>query len=65
MFKCDDCNAYFDEPDITEDHHPYGMRYAVEYWAVCPLCHSANFEYVSLNEKDDFTWNQVIWFGGR
>jgi len=57
MFKCDDCNVHFDEPDIIEEHHAFGMRSVIEYWAVCPLCHSCNFEKFSLNENSNFTWN--------
>jgi len=63
MFKCDDCDVNFDEPDIIEERHSYGMRYAVEYWAVCPVCHSCNYEYFSLNENNDFTGNWVMKVG--
>lgn len=43
MFKCYCCNATFLEPKIIEEHHPYGMGYATETFAVCPYC-GDNFE---------------------
>ena len=43
MFICRECEAIFDEPKIIEEHHPYGMTYATEEWAVCPHCESTNF----------------------
>lgn len=44
MLKCEDCSAEFEEPETIEDQHPYQNTYAVEFWAVCPCCHSVNFE---------------------
>ena len=38
MYICNDCGAVFEEPKIIEEHHPYGMGYATEYWAVCSCC---------------------------
>lgn len=38
MYICEDCGAVFEEPSVYEDHHPYGMTYAVEEWAECPKC---------------------------
>ena len=51
MLKCNDCDYEFDEPDIVEEHHPYGMRCAVEYLAVCPRCGNNDFD--ENNEKED------------
>jgi len=64
MFKCDDCGCFFDEPDIIEEHYPFGMRYVVEYWAACPLCHSSNYECVFSNKKSDYLKSGDI-IGGR
>ena len=38
MYICNECGEVFDEPKIIEEHHPYGMGYAVEEFAVCPYC---------------------------
>ena len=46
MFKCDDCNAEFEEPETVPRYHPYQESCAVEYWAVCPYCHGTNFEMI-------------------
>lgn len=43
MFKCYGCNTTFLEPKIYYEHHPYGMGYATERFAVCPRC-GDNFE---------------------
>lgn len=43
MFICRECEAIFDEPKTIEEHHPYGMTYATEYWDVCPQCESTDF----------------------
>lgn len=51
MFKCFDCGAVFDEPETYEEHHPYGMTYAVEKWAICPACRSANID--EYREEED------------
>ena len=44
MYYCEDCEEFFSEAKTVEEHHPYGMTYATEYWAVCPHCGSTNFE---------------------
>lgn len=44
MFICPECGALFEEPKIYYEHHPYGMGYADEKWAVCPECGEAGFE---------------------
>lgn len=53
MFKCEDCNSTFEEPATIEEHHQYGMSYAIEYIAVCPnsRCHSTNFEEKESEEE--------------
>lgn len=38
MFICNNCGETFEEFAIIEEHHPYGMGYAVEEWSVCPYC---------------------------
>lgn len=38
MYICNECGEVFSEPKIIEEHHPYGMGYATEDWAVCPCC---------------------------
>ena len=43
MFICNECGHIFEEPKIIEEHHPYGMGYAVEEWAVCPNCQENDF----------------------
>ena len=42
MYICEECEAVFEKPKIIEEHHPYGMTYATEYWAVCPHCESTD-----------------------
>ena len=44
MFICHECGEVFEEPKIIEEHHPYGMTYATEEWAVCPHCGENNFD---------------------
>ena len=38
MFICNYCGEVFAECKTVEEHHPYGMSYATEYWSVCPHC---------------------------
>lgn len=38
MYICNDCEEVFEEPKHIEEHHPYGMGYATETFAVCPCC---------------------------
>ena len=42
MFICKNCGEVFDEPKIYEEHHPYGMGYAIEEFAVCPYCNDTS-----------------------
>ena len=51
MWICEDCGAVFDEAKIIEEHHPYGMTYATEYWAACPHCESTNIEEARFCER--------------
>lgn len=44
MYICMDCERLFDEPEIVEERHPYGMSSAAEKWTVCPYCRSSNIE---------------------
>lgn len=44
MYICEECEKVFEEPKVLEEHHPYGMTYATEYFAVCPYCESTNYE---------------------
>ena len=44
MFICNECGELFEEPKIIEEHHPYGMGYATEEWAVCPHCKETDFQ---------------------
>lgn len=44
MYICEECGQTFEEPKIIEEHHPYGMGYAVETFAVCPNCGEAGIE---------------------
>ena len=43
MFICNNCGAIFEDCKIIEEHHPYGMGYATEEWAVCPHCEDTDF----------------------
>lgn len=43
MFYCNICETVFDECKTVEEHHPYGMSYATEYFAVCPHCGDTDF----------------------
>lgn len=40
MFICEECERLFEEPDVYEERHPYGMGYASEEFSVCPFCRS-------------------------
>ena len=53
MFKCEDCNNTFDEPETLEEKHPYQESFAVEYWAVCPCCGSVNFEEIIKEDEEE------------
>lgn len=48
MYKCIDCQAEFEEPDMEREcmseHHG---QPAYEYRAICPLCGSYDFEEVT------------------
>jgi hypothetical protein len=44
MLICNECGEVFEEPKIIEEHHPYGMTYATEHWAVCPHCEETDFQ---------------------
>lgn len=44
MYICNDCEQIFEDCKIIEEHHPYGMGYATEIWAVCPHCESTNID---------------------
>lgn len=44
MYICNSCGEIFEDYKIIEEHHPYGMGYATEQWAVCPGCGEAGFE---------------------
>ena len=50
MYICE-CGAVFEEPHRYEEHHPYGMGYAVEEWVVCPVCGETGFEEAYRCEK--------------
>lgn len=43
MFICENCGEVFEECKVVEEHHPYGMTYATEYWSVCPHCGEMDF----------------------
>lgn len=43
MYICNNCGKTFDDYKVIEEHHPYGMGYATEKWAVCPHCKDSNF----------------------
>lgn len=42
MYICNNCEELFEDCKIIKEHHPYGMGYAVEEWAVCPYCSDAD-----------------------
>lgn len=44
MYLCNNCGEVFEEPKTVEEHHPYGMSYAVEKWSVCPHCKDTDFD---------------------
>ena len=44
MYICNNCGETFEEPKIYEEHHPYGMGYATEEFAVCPHCGEGDIE---------------------
>ena len=44
MYICNDCEEVFDEPKIIEEHHPYGMGYAIEEFVVCPHCKDTDIQ---------------------
>ena len=43
MYICNNCGKTFDDYKVIEEHHPYGMGYATEKWAVCPHCKDSDF----------------------
>lgn len=51
MLICNECQEVFEEPKIIEEHHPYGMTYAVEKFAVCPHCKSTNIQEARCCER--------------
>ena len=46
MYKCEECGELFEDYETYEEHHPYGMGYAVEEWHVCPHCGESGFKEV-------------------
>lgn len=42
MFICEECGEVFEEPNVYKEHHPYGMGFATEYFAVCPCCNDTS-----------------------
>ena len=51
MYICEDCGEVFEDAKTIEEHHPYGMTYATELWAVCPHCESTNFDEAKQCER--------------
>lgn len=51
MYICNNCGAVFSEPDTYEEHHPYGMGYAAEKWAVCPFCEETDYSEAKQCER--------------
>ena len=43
MYFCNNCERFFENGKVIEEHHPYGMTSATEYWAVCPYCEDTDF----------------------
>ena len=46
MYICNNCGQTFETPKIYEEHHPYGMGTATEYFAECPHCGEGDFKQV-------------------
>lgn len=44
MYICNCCGAVFETPAVYEEHHPYGMTSATEYFSVCPDCGETDFD---------------------
>ncbi len=44
MYICENCGAVFEDCKIIEEHHPYGMTSATEYWSACPVCGYTDIE---------------------
>ena len=44
MYICNECEEVFEEPKIIEEHHPYGMGFATEEWAVWPFCQDSDIQ---------------------
>lgn len=53
MYICNNCEAVFETPAVHEEHHPYGMSYATEYWSVCPHCGDTDIDEAKQCERCD------------
>lgn len=51
MYICNECGEVFEEPKIYEEHHPYGMGYAVEKIAVCPHCKDTDIDEAKVCQR--------------
>ena len=53
MIICNNCGETFCEDDIAEyeEHHPYGMGYAVETFYLCPYCKDTDIQEAKICSK--------------
>lgn len=51
MYICNNCEAVFETSAVYEEHHPYGMTSATEYFAVCPHCEDTDFDEAKKCER--------------
>lgn len=51
MFFCNNCGATFETAKTIEEHHPYGMSYVTEHWAVCPHCEDTDIQEAERCER--------------
>ena len=51
MYICNNCGETFEKPKIYEEHHPYGMGTATEYFAECPYCGEGDFDEARMCDR--------------
>ena len=51
MFICNNCGETFETCGIYEEHHPYGMTFATERFAICPHCEDTDISEAKQCER--------------